>query len=67
MWNSEKSIILSKLCVLFFMGLLLAAAVTAPWLTRWIVEFSQAGLKEEEAAYFMGTIYVRFVPAVLLL
>ena len=67
MWNSEKSIILSKLCVLLFMGLLLAVVVTAPWLTHWFVEFSQAGLKEEEAACFMATIYVGSVPAAFLL
>ena len=67
MWNGEKSIILRKLCVLLFMGLLLAAVVTAPWLTHWFVEFSQAGLKGEEAVYFMTTIYVGFVPAAFLL
>jgi hypothetical protein len=67
MWNSEKSIILSKLCVLLFMGLLLAVVVTAPWLTHWFVEFSQAGLKEKEAAFFMATIYVGSVPAAFLL
>lgn len=67
MWSSEKSIILSKLSVLFFMGLLLAAVVTAPWLTRWFVDFSQAGLKVEESVYFMGTIYVGAVPAAYLL
>lgn len=67
MWNGEKSIILSKLCVLLFMGLLLVAVLTAPWLTHWFVEFSQAGLKEEEAAHFMATIYVGFVPAAFLL
>lgn len=67
MWNGEKSLTLSKLCVLLFMGLLLAAVATAPWLTRWFVEFSQAGLKKEEAAYFMATIYVGSVPAAYLL
>jgi len=66
MWSGEKSITLSKLCVLLFMGLLLAALVTAPWLTRWFVEFSQAGPKEE-AACFMATIYVGAVPAAYLL
>ena len=66
MWNGEKSIILSKLCVLLFMALLIAVVVTAPWLTQWVVEFSQAGL-EEKAAYFMATIYVGFIPAAYLL
>lgn len=45
MWNDQKSITLSKLCVLLFMGLLIAAVVTAPWLVQWFVDFSQAGLK----------------------
>ena len=66
MWNGEKSITLSKLCILLFFGLLLGAVVTAPWLTRWFVNFSQAGL-QEKAAYFMATIYVGFVPAAYLL
>ncbi len=66
MWNGEKSIILSKLCILLFMGLLVAVVVTAPWLTQWFVEFSQAGLKEK-AAYFMATIYVGSIPAAYLL
>ncbi|MDD2554029.1 MAG: DUF2975 domain-containing protein [Desulfotomaculaceae bacterium] len=66
MWNGEKSIVLSKLCVLLFMTLLLAAVVTAPWLTHWFVGFSRAGLKEE-AACLMATIYVGAVPAAYLL
>lgn len=66
MWNGEKSLALTKLCILLFLGLLLAAVVSAPWLTRWFVGFSQAGL-EGTAAYFMATIYVGFVPAAYLL
>ncbi len=66
MWNGEKSLILTKLCILLFLGLLLAAVASAPWLTHWFVGFSQAGL-EGTAAYFMATIYVGFVPAAWLL
>jgi heme exporter protein D len=66
MWNGEKSIILSKLCVLLFLGLLFAVVVTAPWLTNWFVEFSQSSLKGKEA-YLMATIYVGSVPAAYLL
>lgn len=66
MWTGEKSIILSKLCILLFLGLLLAVAVSAPWLTRWFVDFSQAGM-QGKAAYFMATIYVGFVPAAYML
>ncbi len=66
MWNGEKSITLSKVCILLFMCLLLAAVVSAPWLTHWFVNFSQAG-QDGNAAYFMATIYVGFVPAAYLL
>jgi len=66
MWNGEKSITLSKLCILVFFGLLIAAVVSAPWLTRWFIDFSQAGL-QGKAAFFMATIYVGAVPAGYLL
>ena len=66
MWNGEKSIILTKLCIVIFMGLLLAVVVSAPWLTDWFTDVSQAG-QGENRAYFMATIYVGFVPAAYLL
>ncbi len=66
MWNREKSITLSKLCILIFLGLLLAVVVSAPWLTHWFVNFSQAGLQGDQS-YFLATIYVGFIPAVYLL
>lgn len=66
MWNGEKSIGLSKLCILLFMVLLLATVVSAPWLTHWFVDFSQAGLEGTEN-YFFATIYVGFIPAAYLL
>jgi hypothetical protein len=66
MWNGEKSVTLTKFCIVLFFGLLIAAVVTAPWLTRWFVNFSQAGL-EGKAAYFMATIYAGAFPAAYLL
>ncbi|GBF34866.1 hypothetical protein DCCM_3986 [Desulfocucumis palustris] len=66
MWNGKKSIGLSKLCILFFMCVLIATVVSAPWLTRWFLDFSQAGLKGTET-FFLATIYVGFVPAAYLL
>ncbi|MGI5921762.1 MAG: DUF2975 domain-containing protein [Syntrophomonadaceae bacterium] len=66
MWNGEKSIILTKWCIVIFMGLLLGVVVSAPWLTDWFVDISQAG-QDEHRAYFMTTIYVGFVPAAYLL
>ena len=66
MWNGEKSIGLSKLCILLFMCVLIAMVVSAPWLTRWFVDFSQAGLKGTESL-FLATIYVGSIPAAYLL
>lgn len=66
MWNGEKSIALSKWCILLFMFVLLAVVVSAPWLTHWFVNFSQAGLEGKES-FFKATIYVGFIPAALLL
>lgn len=66
MWNGEKSIILTKWCIVIFMSLLLAVVVSAPWLTEWFVDIYQTG-QEENRAYFMATIYVGFVPAAYLL
>lgn len=66
MWNGEKSITLSKLCILLFMGLLIVTVVSAPWLTRWFFGFSRAGLTETET-FYLATIYVGSVPAAYLL
>ncbi len=64
MWNGRKSISLSKLCIRSFMGLLVATVVSAPWLTRWFLDFSRAGQGTE--VFFLVTIYVGSVPAVYL-
>lgn len=66
MWNGKKSISLSKLCILLFMGLLIVTLVSAPWLTRWYFDFPRPVLKETEA-FFLTTIYVGAVPAAYLL
>jgi len=66
MWNGKKSNTLSKLCILLFMGLLVVTVVSAPWLTRWFLRFSQAGLAGTET-FFLATIYVGSVPAAFLL
>jgi len=65
-WNGEKSIGLSKLCILFFMCVLITTVVSAPWLTRWFLDFSQAGLKGTDS-FFLATIYVGSIPAAYLL
>lgn len=66
MWNGKRSISLSKLCILLFMGLLIVTVVSAPWLTRWYFNFPRPELKETEA-FFLATIYVGAVPAAYLL
>ncbi|MEL7564543.1 MAG: DUF2975 domain-containing protein [Dehalobacterium sp.] len=66
MWNGEKSISLTKLCILIFMCVLIVTVVAAPWLTRWFLSFSRAELKGTEP-FFLTTIYIGFVPAMYLL
>lgn len=66
MWNGEKSISLSKLCILFFMCVLIVTVVSAPWLTRWFLDFLRTEQQGTES-FFLATIYVGAVPAAYLL
>lgn len=66
MWSDKKSLALSKLCVLLFMTGLICTIVCAPWLTRWFLGFSRAGL-EGTGHLFLATIYVGAIPAAILL
>ena len=66
MWNDKKSISLSKLCVLIFTVMLIGIALSAPWLVRWLLDFSRADLVGKEA-YFLLTIYSGSIPAAVLL
>lgn len=66
MWNGKKSISLSKLCVLVFAVMLICTALSAPWLVRWLMDFSRADLAGKEA-FFLATIYSGSVPAAVLL
>lgn len=66
MWNGEKSISLSKLCVLAFMALLVGTALSAPWLVQRFLIFSRADLIGTEV-FFLSTIYLGSVPAAILL
>lgn len=65
-WNRNKSISLSKLCILLFMVLLIVTVVFAPGLTRWYFNFPRP-LFTEAKEYFLATIYVGAVPAAYLL
>lgn len=66
MWNGEKSISLSKFCVLAFSVMLIGTALSAPWLVKWFLSFSRASLVGKEAL-FLSTIYSGSVPAAILL
>ena len=66
MWSDQKSVLLSQIGVLFFAGVLLVVAFSAPWLVRWLIDFSRADLQGTER-FFFATIYIGFVPAAVLL
>ncbi len=66
MWNDDRSVVLSKLSILFFMVALVGVALSAPWLVRWLIDFSRADLQGTEV-YFLTTIYTGIVPAAVLL
>lgn len=66
MWNKKRSITLSKLFILLFMGLLLVTVVFAPLLTRWYFNFPRPVLFETER-YFLATIYIGSAPAAYLM
>ena len=66
MWNDRKSLVLSKVSVLFFVALLLACMVLAPRLVGRLMAMSiQASIAGR--AVFLSTIYVGAVPAAGLL
>lgn len=66
MWDEKKSIALSKLGVLIFMLLILIAAVFAPWMVAWLINYSQAHLAGKELLFYF-TLYTGCIPAMLLL
>lgn len=66
MWNGKKSINLSKFCVLIFAVMLIGTDLSAPWLVRWLMDFSRVDLAGKEV-FFISTIYSGSVPAAVLL
>jgi len=66
MWNGEKSIGLSKFCVLAFALMLIGIAFSAPWLVGWFLDFSRADLIGKKV-FFLYTIYSGSIPATVLL
>jgi hypothetical protein len=66
MWNDNRSMFLSRLCVILFIVLLAAVAVLLPWLVTRYFDFSLLGV-EHAATFFLITFYVGSLPAVVLL
>jgi len=66
MWSGKNSICLSKICVVAFSAILIGIALSAPWLMRWIMDFSRADLAGKEACFLL-TIYAGSIPAAVLL
>lgn len=66
MWNHQKSIRLSKLGVILFAVLILAGAVIAPWMVRYVVSISQIELEGKEFLFYM-TLYGGCIPAFVML
>lgn len=66
MWNSRRSILLSKICVVIFMGALLYVAIRAPRLVAWLMDMTRAVLVGKSWP-FLATIYAGCIPAAALL
>lgn len=66
MWNSRKSILLSKICTLIFLAAVLIVLITAPWIMDWAVHRSISILPEHKP-FFLITIYSGGVLACILL
>ena len=66
MWNDNKSLVLSKVCVVAFMALLLVCAVLAPRLVAQLMRMSSQA-HSAGAAVFLWTLYLGCVPAAAIL
>ena len=65
MWDDKKSLILSKICVKLFMAALVACVFLAPVIyVKW---FKLDRMSEGREAYFIITLCLGYIPAVLLL
>ena len=63
MWNDQKSLLLSKCCVILFMALLLTCAALAPsGVGAFFRHFS-----ESRRAYFLLTVFLGSIPSAALL
>jgi len=66
MWNENKSIELSKICVVLFMALQLICMIFAPILVSRLI-FMSAPARTAGETLFLITIYIGSVPAGILL
>ena len=71
MWNKNRSLLLSRIAVGIFLGLLILAAAAAPTLTKLFLDFSRApmeGMSRQQALLcFLITEYASVFPAWALL
>jgi len=66
MWDENKSLVLSKICVILFMILLPMGAILAPWILNSLFGYSVLA-HSMGRILFLTTIYVGCVPAAALL
>jgi hypothetical protein len=64
-WDGDKSVWLSQLCLLLFAAVLLAVVAFAPRIVDWFIRFSRADIAGTEGL-FLATIYAGAGPAALL-
>jgi len=66
MWNDNKSLVLSKICVIVFIVLLITAAILTPSVVSRLTDIS-SNARQAGAGLFLATIYIGSVPAAALL
>lgn len=64
-WNKNKSLKLSKLCVLLFVIVLAVGCITAPWLFRRLITLW--GAPDHMLAKFLVTTYLTAIPVAVAL
>lgn len=60
-WSSEKSITLTKLCIVIFAAGYIAVLASCPWLLKRFVTYSYSA-KGKDIVLFMATVYSCAVP-----
>lgn len=66
MWNSKRSMILSKVCTLLCLAFVLVVLATGPRLVRWLTDISLNAQAPDSRLFFI-TLYVGGAVAVALL